>query len=245
MKSIGLILILGTAGFAGFSQSGLHTNAKETQIVHATGPAFTDTASISSIQLQELKDQFGKNKKYSRDYEKLILPALSFFPQLKDYRVTFKVRNHGVPLSTRPTYGSIIRHAKKRTYMVFISSDTTSKWKAIQINRVPLMAQIGIIGHELSHVIEFKSFNSFGLIGLGISHISTKYMNKFEFQADSICIAQGMGDYLLVWSTHAREAFGAPDPQQLNVKGEMYNYNERYMSPATIRRYMEEMEKAK
>lgn len=129
--------------------------------------------------------------------------------------------------------------------MVFISSDTTSKWKAIQINRVPLMAQIGIIGHELSHIIEFKSFNSFGLIGLGISHVSTKYMNKFEFQADSICIAQGMGDYLLVWSTHAREAFGAPDPQQLDVKGEMYNYKERYMSPATIRRYMVEMEKVK
>jgi hypothetical protein len=245
MKKIGLILVLGMTAIAGFSQTGLHTNEKATQIILTTGHAYTDTASISTIQLQELRNQFGKNKKYSREYEKLVLPALSFFPQLKDYRVTFKVRNHGAPLSTRPTFGSVFRHASKRTYMVFISSDTTNEWKEIQLNRVPQMAQIGIIGHELSHIIEFNAFNTFGLMGLGISHMSTKYMNKFEFQADSICIAQGMGDYLLVWSTHAREAFGESDPQQLDVKGEMYNYKERYMSPATIRRYMEEMEKSK
>jgi hypothetical protein len=212
---------------------------------HTNRAVYTDTASIAADQLQELRNEFGKNKKYAQDYEKLVLPALSFFPELKDYRITFKVRNHGAPLSTRPSYGSMIRHARKRTYMVFISSDTSSQWKDIQLNRVPIMAQLGIIGHELSHIIEFKEKNTFGLIGLGVNHVSNDYMNKFEFQADSICIAHGLGDYLLVWATHARQAFGAPDPQQADVKGEMSNYKERYMSPATIRRYMEEMEKNK
>jgi hypothetical protein len=228
------------------AQTGQSSSIEKTSAsAQLTGPIYSDTTSFSSSQLMNLKKQFGKNKKYAPEYEKLVLPALSFFPQLKDYRVTFKVRKHGPPLSTRPSFGSMFRHALKREYMVFISSDTSTVWKAIQLNRVPIMAQLGIIGHELSHIIQFREKNTFGLLGLGINHVSTRYMNKFEFQADSIGISQGMGDYLLVWATHARKAFGAPDPEQLGVKGEMSNYRERYMSPATIRRYMEEMEKLK
>ncbi len=226
----------------GQSSSMEKTSADSAKLV---GVIYSDTTSISTTHVMNLKKQFGKNKKYAPEYEKLVLPALSFFPQLKDYRITFKVRKQGPPLSTRPTFGSLIRHARKREYMVFISADTSTEWKAIQLNRVPIMAQLGIIGHELSHIIEFKEKNTFGLIGLGINHVSTRYMNKFEFQADSICISQGMGDYLLAWAINARRAFGAPDPEQHGVKGEMYNYGERYMSPATIRRYMEEMEKLK
>ncbi len=206
---------------------------------------YNDTSAINRDYLLELKKKFGKYKYYDPAYEKLVLPALSFFPQLTDYHIRFKVRNHGAPLSTRPSYGSMFRHARKREYMVFISSDTTTEWKAIQLNRVPIMAQIGIIGHELSHIIEFKEKTTLGLVGLGINHISTRYMNKFEFQADSICISHGMGEYLLRWATYTRQALGAPDPEQLNVKGEMYNYRERYMSPATVRRYMKEMETVK
>ena len=228
-----------------FAQQNQTTITKKDIVVQNESPAFTDSSSISETQLIQLKKDFGRNKKYAPEYEKLVLPALSFFPQLKDYRITFKVRNHGAPLSTRPSYGSIFRHARKREYMVFISSDTTSQWKEIQLNRIPVMAQLGIIGHELSHIIEFKEKNSFGLMGLGISHVSTSYMNKFEFQADSICISKGMGDYLLACSIHARKAFGAPDPEQLEVRGEMSQYQERYMSPASIRRYMAEMEKIK
>ena len=237
-----LVIVNGLFSQTGNSSAIITSSSESDQRME---PLYRDTTSISTAHLTDLKNQFGKNKKYAPEYEKLVLPALSFFPQLKDYRVTFKVRNHGAPLSTRPSFGSMFRHARKREYMVFISADTSTEWKAIQLNRVPVMAQLGIIGHELSHIIEFKEKNTFGILGLGINHISTRYMNKFEFQADSICISQGMGDYLLVWATHARRAFGAPDPEQLEVKGEMYNYGERYMSPATIRRYMEEMEKSK
>jgi len=248
MNKILLLFSLNIFICTAYSQSGnLSVNNKELAAVtnQKTGPVYRDTASITTGQLMELKEQFGRNKKYAPEYEKLVLPALSFFPELKDYRVTFKVRKHGAPLSTRPAYGTMLRHARKRTYMVFISADTSTQWKVIQLNRVPEMAQLGIIGHELSHIIEFRDKNTFGLIGLGVNHVSNSYMNKFEFQADSICIAHGMGDYLLVWATHAREAFGAPDPEQIGVEGEMSNYKERYMSPATIRRYMEEMEKVK
>jgi hypothetical protein len=228
-----------------FSQSASQmqdSGYKADEVGHQTAVEFPDTASISAEKLRWLKEEYGRNKAYPEEYEKLVLAALSFFPELKEYRVSFIVRNHGAPLSSRPSYGTMIRHASKRKYLVFISSDTSNKWKEIQLNRVPQIAQIGIIGHEISHILEFRQKTSVGLIVLGMNHASASYMNKFEFQADSIGISHGMGEYFLAWAIHAREAFGSPDPQQLQVKGEKSNYKERYMSPATIRRYMQEID---
>jgi hypothetical protein len=76
------------------------------------------------------------------------------------------------------------------------------------------------------------------LTWLGVSHVSKSYMDRFEFLTDSLCIEQGMREYLLAMGIYARKTFGAPDPEQLQVKGEKGNYKERYMSPSTIRLYM-------
>jgi hypothetical protein len=78
------------------------------------------------------------------------------------------------------------------------------------------------------------------LAWLGVSHVSVKYMNRFEYRTDSLCIAQGMGDYLYAMSIYARKSFGSPDPEQLQVRAQKSNYRERYMGPASIRLYMAE-----
>ena len=188
--------------------------------------------------INELRALYGHNKVYPEEFEKQILIALSFYPELKDHRVDFQLRKGYAPLSSRPTYGGLFRSSKKRKYKVFISTGRKDKWDSIILKSAPFDAGVGVLGHELSHVLNFSRMSGLSLTGLGISHVSTKYMNRFEFLTDSLCIEQGMGNYLLAMSIYARKAFGAPDPEQLLVKGEKGNYEERYMSPATIRRYM-------
>jgi hypothetical protein len=188
--------------------------------------------------INELRALYGHNKVYPAEFENQILIALSFYPELKDHRVDFQLRKGYAPLSSRPTYGGIFRNAKKRKYKVFISTGRKDKWDSILLKTAPFEAGVGVLGHELSHVLNFSRMSGLSLTGLGISHVSTKYMNRFEFLTDSLCIEQGMGNYLLAMSIYARKAFGAPDPEQLMVQGEKGNYRERYMSPATIRRYM-------
>ncbi len=190
-----------------------------------------------------LRTEFGNHKKIPATFEAPILQALSFFPELKNIRIDFILRKGYAPLSARPTFGGIFRSAKKRKYKVFISSSINGEWDKFTLKNMAFVPSVGILGHELSHVKNFAKMSGLGLVGLGINHMSKKYMNRFEFLTDSLCISQGMGEYLLASAIYARTIFNAPDPEQLDVKGEKGNYSERYMSPATIRRYMEDVKK--
>jgi hypothetical protein len=184
--------------------------------------------------IQELKELYGHNKVYPADFEEQILTALSFYPELKDHRIDFQLRKGYAPLSSRPTYGGLFRSARKRKYKVFISTGSGKMWDSMVLKYAPFDAGVGVLGHELSHVLNFSRMSGLSLTWLGVSHVSKSYMDRFEFLTDSLSIEQGMGEYLLAMGIHARKTFGAPDPEQLQVKGEKGNYKERYMSPSTI-----------
>jgi hypothetical protein len=192
----------------------------------------------SGKSISELKLLYGHNKVYPAAFEEQILTALSFFPELKEHRIDFQLRKGYAPLSSRPTYGGLFRSAKKRKYKIFISTGRNDRWDSILLKNAPFEAGVGVLGHELSHVLNFSQMSGLSLTWLGISHVSTKYMNRFEYLTDSLCIEQGMGEYLLAMGIYVRKSFGAPDPEELLVKGEKGNYKERYMSPSTIRLYM-------
>ncbi len=196
----------------------------------------------SLTELNSLRENYRLNKKIPAEFEPEILKALSFFPELKNNRIHFVIRKGHAPLSAQPTFMGIFSKARKRKYKVFISSGIKGEWDKFTFKNTPTDARIGVLGHELSHVKNFAKMSGISLIGLGINHVSTSYMNRFEFRTDSLCIAQGMGDYLLACAIFARRTFNAPDPEQLNVAGVKSNYSERYMSPATIRLYMAELQ---
>jgi hypothetical protein len=204
-----------------------------------TGPVPMGTRP-DSIGFEQLRTRFGQHKKYPPAFEKEILTALSFFPELEKHRIDFVLRKGYAPLSSRPTFGGLLRSASRRKYKVFISTGSGNSWDSIILANAPYDARIGVLGHELSHVLNFSRMSGLGLTWLGVSHVSKSYMNRFEFRTDSLCIAQGMGDYLYAMSIHVRRSFGATDPEQWEVVAVKGNYSERYMGPATIRLYMTE-----
>lgn len=193
-----------------------------------------------SLGFVQLRARFGQHKTYPAQFEREILTALSFFPELEKHRVSFVLRKGYAPLSSRPSFGGLLRSARRRKYKVFISTGSGSGWDSIILANAPYDARIGVLGHELSHVLNFSRMSGLDLAWLGVSHVSKSYMNRFEFRTDSLCIAQGMGDYLYAMSTYARRSFGATDPEQRQVVAQKSNYRERYMGPASIRLYMTE-----
>ncbi len=209
---------------------GLTVKSQSNNMHTDKGPAGKD--------ISELKVLYGHNKIYPAEFEEQIFTALSFFPELKDHRIEFQLRKGHAPLSSRPTYGGLFRSAKKRKYKVFISTGSGHMWDSIVLKYAPFDAGVGVLGHELSHVLNFSRMSGLSLTWLGVSHVSKNYMNRFEYLTDSLCIEQGMGEYLLAMSVYARRTFGAPDPEELQVKGGKGNYKERYMGPSTIRLYM-------
>jgi hypothetical protein len=186
-----------------------------------------------------LKKNFGINKSMPAEYEKQIFTALSYFPELKNTKITFVLEkgNSGV-IETRPEWLSVFRNSRNRGYIVFIGDSSSRHTPQFMFRNSPVNGQVGIIGHELSHIIYFSRRNTFGLLKTGIAHVSTRYMDNFENKTDSICIERGLGYQLIDWNIYLRKAFGVSDPENGPDPFFSDTTRERYMSPKRIREVM-------
>jgi hypothetical protein len=192
-----------------------------------------DTASISPDYFTQLKKEFGNKKQYPPEFEKPILIALSFYPELKNTAILFRSRaRHSIAL-TRSTWGGVLQSSGKRSYVITISDSTEDLLSPLLFKYISFNTQVGLIGHELGHVIQYKRKTTFGLIKYGVCNISAKYIDRFEYEADGICIAHGLGHQLLEWSRFVRKTMNTefwlgPD------YAHRPKTRERYMNPGTI-----------
>lgn len=190
--------------------------------------------SFTNNEITTLKSKFGNHKTLIAAYEKQMLIALSYFPELKDIKIQFRLKNRETPLATRPSLFSMFRSAKKRTYIITISKKSTNYLDAIVFKNLNYNAQIGVLGHELCHVSDYlnKGFGKMSNV-VFIEIFSKKAVDKFEFNTDLNCINHGLGYQLLDWSTNVRENL-----KRVNWLGAVNlttdEKSERYMNPTTI-----------
>jgi len=185
------------------------------------------------------KKVFGVNKVMPQEFEKQILTALSYFPELRETKITFTLAkgNSGV-IETRPEWVSVFRNSRARAYVVFIGDSSSKYSPPFKFRDSPINGQVGIIGHELSHILYFSRRNTFGLLKTGIAHVSTRYMDNFENKTDSVCIERGFGYQLIDWNIYLRKAFGVKDPESGPDPFLNDTTRERYMPPYRIREVM-------
>lgn len=197
----------------------------------------TDITDSMNAQFDSLSRIYGKNKIIPKPFEKQIIYALSFFPELVNDKIEFAiVKGDDNIIATRPLFSSVFKRSSNRSYIVTIQDSSRSR-------RLPSFVfanangQVGILGHELCHIVYFKNRTGLGLIGLGINHISTRFMDRFENKTDSMDIERGLGYQLIDWSDFVQAGFrkmngnASPAPAREPAR-------ERYMSVASIRRVM-------
>jgi hypothetical protein len=190
--------------------------------------------SLTNEEIAILKAKFENHKALIANYENQILIALSYFPELKNIKIKFRLKNRETPLATRPTVVSMFRSAKKRTYIITISRKSTNYLNTIVFKNLNYNAQIGVLGHELCHVSDYlnKGFGKMCNVA-AIEIFSKKAVDKFEFNTDLNCIHHGLGYQLLDWSINVRENL-----KRVNWLGAVNltadEKSERYMNPSTI-----------
>jgi len=186
-----------------------------------------------------LKDSFSTNKRLPAPYEKQALFALSYFPEFKKTKIKFVLRTgkHGI-ISTRPTVGSIFRRSSRRTYKIFIEEPGEGDTRKFSFRYGDVNGQTGIIGHELCHILYFNRHSGIGLLRLAVSHLSRKYMDRFEYNTDSVAVVRGFGFQLIAWNVFLRSAFGMKDPENGPDPFFASSGRERYMSIPTLKRVM-------
>lgn len=180
---------------------------------------------ISKDSIEALRKEFGNNKIYPAEYEEQFLIALSHYPQLKHVRITLKYDKEKTTMSARPKIGSLF--CKQRTYYVRINNK--DNFDGILLKDVPFNAQIGVIGHELAHIIDYEQ-KSFGqIIGTGIGYLSRKYKRKLEHHIDSETIAHGLGWQLLDWAKYSMNEENATE-KYIRFKKRIYMGPEKILS---------------
>jgi len=195
--------------------------------------ALFDPASLPDSFFVSLKNEYGNYKEYPAQFEKQILIALSFYPELKNTPIQFRTKHRHSTALTRSTWAGLFESRTRRHFVVTISDSTEAALTPVMFKNLPFNAQVGVIGHELAHAVDFSSMTTTEILWHGIRNVSRSYLDKFEYNTDAICIAHGLGFQLLEWSSFVRKTmnvvnWGGPD----NVHRK--NNRERYMNPSTI-----------
>jgi hypothetical protein len=155
------------------------------------------------------------------------LVAMSYFPELSNSRIQLKYKKIRTTLNVRPTIGSLVFNRKNnRKYIVRINSSTNDS--IITLNELSSDAQIGVIGHELSHIVDYRMKNIWGVIARGFSYISRRRKANFEKEIDRIAIKHGLGCELYEWSNYVLHGSDA------SSKYKLFKSN-TYLKPEEIR----------
>ena len=186
-------------------------------------------------------EQYAFKKKFPEEIKSQVLTALSYYPQLKDTRITFRFRKRKTPLTSRPRILQVFLPKKWRAYVITISTETIESLTPILFSKLPYNAQIGVLGHEIAHIVDYKDKTSFQLISLGFKLGNPSFTDEFEFKTDERAISFGLGFQLFNWSSFVRKSLGIIEwkgASQALDTGNFPEVNQRYMNPETIKNYM-------
>lgn len=150
--------------------------------------------------------KFAVNKNIPIQIRAQALLALAYYPELIDQDIEFILKKAKTPLTSRPTFRSLFKSKDNRIYRITISTESVEWLQPILFNNLPFNAQVGVLGHEIAHITEYKSKNFWQLLRIGIGMLSKKFTNSFEFNTDKRCIEHGLAYQLKDWSIYTREA---------------------------------------
>ncbi len=185
----------------------------------------------AEINIDSLQFIYGRHKHFIKEYELQSLLALSYYPELANTAIRFKYRRINSSAQTTMTLGSIFKKAGKK-YIIYLNKDTART--GMILSDAPFEAQIAVLGHELSHVTDFKSRGFFDLALFALRYLFVKQSTKIERSTDKNTIEHGLGWPLYQWAEYF-----------INKSNANKHYRKmrqrKYLHPYEILAYMESL----
>ena len=184
---------------------------------------------IMSEQIDTLRSQFSNNKFFYEKYELQTLIALSFYPELENTSISFRRRELKSTMAARPKGIEILKRKGKRHYIIYINDYPSAK---VSPDSISFNAQVGIIGHELAHIVEYEQISSLKIMYVGLSYFNKKFKAKFERATDQRTIEHG-----LLWQCYD---FAIYVHTSRNIPADYVTYKKQfYMGPEEIKGQLE------
>ena len=170
---------------------------------------------------------FGEHKVIPEELEKVILTALSYYPELAETKIRFIYKDEirKSTMQAQPKVLSLFRGKAKRVYVVKISRYLKLEKDKLDIFTLPFNVLVGWIGHELGHIMDYKDRSGLAMVGFGAKYwLSERFLKGAERRADLYALKHGLGDNIISTKNFV-----------LNHVGISEDYKERikrlYMSP--------------
>lgn len=180
----------------------------------------------SQKEVDSLTAIYGQNKTLIDKYAHILIVALSYYPELKEVKIKFEYSREKTTMACRPT-----RYIFPRVYKVLINSD--KNFDGIPFDSIPYNAAVGIVGHELAHIVDYERLNFFGLIDRLFLYVhSKKGKLYFEKSIDLITIKRGLGWQLYDWAQYAMFDNTMASQKYKDFKKRVY------LTPDEIREYI-------
>ena len=118
--------------------------------------------------------------------------ALVFYPELCGQKIRLQYGRSNTSMSARPRIWSVFVRRDNRTYKVIVNNNP-QKAQTQLLYSVPFNASVGIMGHELAHILDYKSKSGWQIIWTGIRYSGKRYRRTIEQQTDMTTIERGLG----------------------------------------------------
>ena len=166
---------------------------------------FGDTLANHHYNLDSLKAIIGTNKGLPEGFEVAAAIAYSAYPELKHVEIDMILTEDGAPMESTPDIWSLFNPIEKRRYCILLNDGQNTYFDPILLRALPFDAQVGILAHELGHVVYYENLNLLQLGKWGI-----KYLRDDDFRAtherttDLMPVYHGLGSQIYQYARFVR-----------------------------------------
>ena len=141
---------------------------------------------LNAAQIDSIERQFGSAIEVLPEYRIPIFTALSYYPDLVGVKITFAYSEESTTMASRPQVMSLF--SKQRHYRILVNNKLD--FDGILLKDVPAEAQVGIIGHEIAHIVEYEKRNWLGILQIGSMLLTKNGSRTLERATDRHTIEQ-------------------------------------------------------
>ncbi len=160
------------------------------------------------LNLDKLKRKFGYKKKIPNEILSNFYTAIGYFFDLENVNIKVRYGNIKTTMQCRPRWDFLFHKKENRSYVIYIGKKIKNG-NGILYQNLPLNAQIGVIGHELAHIVDYQSMNNLQLCRFGIDYLTSKKKKDIENRIDLIAIHRGLGYQIGDFAKYVFEESGA------------------------------------
>lgn len=163
--------------------------------------------------------------------EKQFTVLCNAFQELKGERIRLVFKKIPMTMQARPNIWALL--IGRRDYLILINNVPSNN--GIVLEDIPFNGQVGIIAHELCHILDYHHKSIWQIIKTGIMYLHPKKKEGYEKSTDFLAVRKGFGLQLHTWSKYVLHE--AP------VKDKYRKIKERfYLKPEFIERFLKRLD---